>query len=77
MPTYDYACDTCGAFEAFKPMSQRDATTECPRCSRPARRVLVAAARVARPAASGARVDAAAAEGSYRRMRHAAGCACC
>jgi putative FmdB family regulatory protein len=76
MPTYDYACDSCGPFEAFKPMSQRDVPSDCPRCSGPARRVLLAVARLARPGAN-TQSGEAAAEGTYRRMRHASGCPCC
>lgn len=40
MPTYDYACASCGhAFEAFEPMSA-EGRRECPKCGKEARRRL-------------------------------------
>lgn len=40
MPTYDYACDSCGhSFEAFQKMSDSP-LKECPECGKPVRRVL-------------------------------------
>lgn len=40
MPTYDYACDSCGhAFEAFQKMSD-EPLRECPECGKAVRRVL-------------------------------------
>ncbi len=40
MPTYDYACDSCGhSFEAFQKMSD-EPLRECPECGKGVRRVL-------------------------------------
>ncbi len=40
MPTYDYACDSCGhRFEAVQKMSD-EALTSCPECGKAIRRVL-------------------------------------
>lgn len=40
MPTYDYACDSCGhAFEAFQKMSEEPLKI-CPECGKSVRRVL-------------------------------------
>ena len=81
MPTYDYECSGCGPFEAFKRMAERDQATACPRCGGSAARVFASGPRLAlmddgtrREIASQER---AAAQGSYRRMRHAQGCGCC
>lgn len=71
MPTYDYECRDCGPFEAFRRMADRDAPAACPRCGAVAQRLVTAGRLVS---AAGATAGE---EGSYRRMRHAAGCACC
>jgi putative FmdB family regulatory protein len=34
MPTYDYACDACGGFDALRSLAQRDEPAACPGCSR-------------------------------------------
>ena len=40
MPTYDYACDSCGnRFEVFQKMSDQPVNT-CPSCGKAVRRVL-------------------------------------
>ncbi len=40
MPTYDYACDSCGhSFEAFQKMSD-EPLRDCPECGKAVRRVL-------------------------------------
>lgn len=40
MPTYDYACDSCGnSFEAFQKMSDAP-LRDCPECGKAVRRVL-------------------------------------
>jgi putative FmdB family regulatory protein len=33
MPLYDYRCDACGDFRAFRPMSEAQASQPCPHCS--------------------------------------------
>ena len=32
MPRYDYACEHCGPFKAWRPMSEYAAPSECPSC---------------------------------------------
>jgi putative FmdB family regulatory protein len=81
MPTYDYACADCGAFEAIRPMAERDRVASCPRCGVAAVRVFAGGRHLNVVDGSTRRLIAAqeraAADGSYRRMRHAAGCGCC
>jgi putative FmdB family regulatory protein len=78
MPTYDYDCKDCGPFEAFRPMSQRDAPAECPACSKSAQRTVGSShVRLAGDTRYDDAATLAAAQGAYRRMRHAAGCGCC
>ncbi len=88
MPTYDYACLTCGPFEALRAMAERDAPVACPGCAAPSARVLGAAPRLAILAgttrhaletnerASHAPRLSRDSE-SYRRLKHPAGCGCC
>ena len=38
MPLYDYACEACGEFRAWQPMSQSAAAADCPTCGDPAMR---------------------------------------
>ena len=41
MPTYEYACDSCGhRFEKFQPITDKPIRT-CPKCKRPSVRRLV------------------------------------
>ncbi len=42
MPLYDYACEACGEFRAWQPMSQSMATVDCPTCGDPAMRSVAA-----------------------------------
>ena len=42
MPLYDYHCNDCGDFRAWRRMSEADAKTSCPTCATPARRAMVA-----------------------------------
>ena len=44
LPTYSYACPTCGTFDVVRPMAAVSAPTDCPQCERPARRVFGAPA---------------------------------
>lgn len=84
MPTYDYACAGCGAFEALRPMAERDRAAPCPGCGGLAARVLGGAARAAVTDGTVAarhrligRHERALADGAYRRMRHPMACSCC
>ena len=39
VPTYEYACDTCGRFEAVQPITESP-LERCPTCGGPVRRLL-------------------------------------
>jgi putative FmdB family regulatory protein len=81
MPTYEYACASCGPFDALRPIAERDRAADCPGCSQPAPRVLGGGPNLAGLAAATRRTMAAgeraAGDGSYPRMRHPAACRCC
>jgi putative FmdB family regulatory protein len=70
MPTYDYRCERCGPFQAFRAIAQRD-TALCPGCGSSSAR-----AGVSTPYASMTNAGNAG-SGSYARFRHAGGCGCC
>jgi len=88
MPTYEYLCDACGAFEALQPMSASALPQPCPDCGAAAPRALLTAPRMSRLSGT-QRTIAATNErsrhvpmtvGEYRESsarRHRAGCACC
>ena len=40
MPLYEYCCETCGVFDAFKPFSESEAPAACPACGDESPRVL-------------------------------------
>ncbi len=42
MPLYDYACEGCGPFRDWRPMSAASAPVECPTCGVPAPRAITA-----------------------------------
>jgi putative FmdB family regulatory protein len=71
MPTYDYSCAACGPFDALRAIAQRDQAADCPRCGKPAPRVIGSG-----PHLVGDRSNRGA-DGSYRRMRHPPACQCC
>lgn len=78
MPTYDYACASCGPFATLRRIADRDLPSECPECRQPAPRVLSQAPSLAGTEASVRRMQRATyGDGTYPRMRHAAGCGCC
>ena len=85
MPTYDYACEHCGGFDALRSLSQRDEPAACPHCAAPSARVFVSAPRLALMQ-DGTRSAIALNERArhepkssrdYARLRHPAGCGCC
>jgi putative FmdB family regulatory protein len=39
MPTYGYACGTCGTFDVMRPMTAAQEPALCPRCGAAGRRV--------------------------------------
>jgi len=80
MPVYDYSCEDCGTFTAFRPMSAFDAPCGCPGCGAEAPRVFLSA-----PAIAGMdparRIAAATNERSSNAPRssksHGPSCGCC
>ncbi len=40
MPLYDYACEDCGPFRDWRPMSNAAESVACPSCSGPAGRTI-------------------------------------
>lgn len=42
MPRYDYSCERCGPFKAWRPMSEYRTPSECPGCGSPAPRAVAA-----------------------------------
>lgn len=89
MPTYDYACPSCGGFDALRPSSERNEPCACPDCGTPSPRVFAHAPRLScvtdqvrqahdtNERAQHAPRSSRDTEGSYSRMRHPAGCGCC
>jgi putative FmdB family regulatory protein len=75
MPTYDYVCQRCGTFEAFRRAADRNALVACPVCALPAQRIYVPQLR-AQLAVSG-RIEDARKRGTYRRLRNVRACGCC
>jgi putative FmdB family regulatory protein len=47
MPTYGYFCETCGPFDALRPMAEHDRPLDCPRCGDAAPRAFPTAPRLA------------------------------
>jgi putative FmdB family regulatory protein len=39
MPTYEYACSSCGSFTAVRPLAEFQEPQPCPQCAVPAPRV--------------------------------------
>ena len=47
MPTYDYACNGCGGFDALRSLAQRNEPADCPACGGASPRVFATAPRLA------------------------------
>lgn len=86
MPTYEYACETCGTFTQLRPIAQRHAPSQCPYCAGPGGQLLVSAPALQtlsasqRKAIAGNERSAHAPQtvGEYQQSRrHPAGCSCC
>jgi putative FmdB family regulatory protein len=89
MPTYDYACPSCGSFDAIRSLAARNEPYACPGCGTEAPRVFVSAPRLAcsspeqrRAFDTNERSQHAPRSSrdtgeSYGRLRHPAGCGCC
>jgi putative FmdB family regulatory protein len=44
MPLYEFRCDTCGIFDAWRSIADRSTPAECPDCKISARRIFSAPA---------------------------------
>ncbi|MFZ3081744.1 FmdB family zinc ribbon protein [Rhodoferax ferrireducens] len=89
MPTYDYACPSCGGFDAIRSLAARNEPCACPACGTEAPRVFVSAPWLActspeqrRAFDTNERSQHAPRSSrdtgeSYSRLRHPAGCGCC
>lgn len=89
MPTYDYACQDCGGFDAFRRLAQRNEPAVCPECGGASPRVFVSAPHLACVSSSTrnaietneraqyAPKSSRDTDGSYGRLRHPSGCGCC
>lgn len=85
MPTYEYACDSCGDFATLRPLALRNEPCACPDCGQDSPRVMLSAPRLgvmasATRAAHATNERAAHAPQSskdYVRLKHPAGCGCC
>ncbi|GAB4546627.1 MAG: hypothetical protein Tsb0014_41200 [Pleurocapsa sp.] len=42
MPLYEYRCDSCGEFEAWRSLSEYNAPMNCPQCDRNAPKIFSA-----------------------------------
>ena len=42
MPLYEYRCNPCGEFEAWRTMTEYNAPINCPQCSQPAIKIFSA-----------------------------------
>jgi len=85
MPTYDYACDQCGGFDAFRTLAARNEAATCPDCGGASPRVFASAPRLALMEGSTRRAmdtnERARHEpkrsSDYARLKHPSGCGCC
>jgi putative FmdB family regulatory protein len=89
MPTYDYACPSCGGFDAFRSLAMRNEPCACPECATPSPRVFVSAPRLACVSSETRTAmdtnerarheprSSKSLDGSYSRLKHPAGCGCC
>ncbi|MEJ0095358.1 MAG: zinc ribbon domain-containing protein [Methylocella sp.] len=82
MPVYDYSCEECGPFAAFRPMAEYRDAYSCPNCGVEAPRAFLTAPAIAGMDA-GLRVAHATNERSANEprrsagVRHGANCGCC
>lgn len=80
MPVYDYSCEDCGTFTAFRPMSAFRDPCACPDCGADAQRAFLSA-----PALAGMDPNRRRAMATNERSRnepkrsaaHPSGCSCC
>jgi len=82
MPTYDYECASCGPFEAFRAIDDRNLPAACGVCGAASNRVMVAAPRLA-VMSSDQRIAFSTNERASHEpqhsssYRHPSGCSCC
>lgn len=86
MPTYEYACHSCGTFTMLRPIAQRNEPSQCPYCAGAGGQLLISAPALQtlsanqRKAIAGNERSANAPQtvGEYQQSRkHPAGCSCC
>lgn len=85
MPTYDYACPSCGEFDVIRRMDQRNEPVACPDCGATSERVIVSAAGLAyvdavtrRSVETNERArNEPKSSKNHVSHRHPAGCGCC
>ncbi len=85
MPTYEYACDTCGDFTALRSLALRNEPCACPDCGQDAVRVMLSAPRLGVMASATRSAHAVNERAShapqsskdYVRLKHPSGCGCC
>jgi len=90
MPTYDYGCPSCGGFDAFRSLAERNEPAACPDCGTHSPRVFVSAPRLAclssdtrtamdrnETARHAPMSSKGLQEGGYARLKHPSGCGCC
>lgn len=73
MPTYDYVCDRCGPFTAYRSLVLFDQPAPCRVCNAQSVRALTV------PFSSAQRRRTGQVEGNadYQRLRHNVACLCC
>lgn len=79
MPIYDYDCETCGPFEALRPMADFAEPCDCPECTKPAPRVLLSAPNVSMVSTESrhAHHTNERSADSPKKSSHGPGCSCC
>lgn len=88
MPTYDYVCPDCGAFDALRSLAQRNQPCPCPHCGTASARALLAAPRLSCVSSGTRRAFETNERASHAPMtskelggaspkRHPPGCGCC
>ena len=86
MPTYEYCCDDCGDFTAYRPIAMRNEPCICPYCGKASTRVMLTAPTLATMSSSqriahstnerAAHAPKTSAEYAAGR-KHGPGCSCC
>ena len=86
MPTYEYLCDDCGDFTAFRPMSERNLPCACPVCGGDSQRVLLSAPTLSALSAAARNAHATNERAAHAPKtsaeytathKHGPGCGCC